>query len=238
MTEKQNTGRRQMVNENIDSLLRVRQSVYDGNGKKVGAVKQFDLTAGYMQVHHGGPEPRTFYVPFRLIATIDPRQIYLTVDENALITYYSVLPASLATLEEWTNWRTGESETIVGHRMQSGYSGEPVVAFQQTYTALASQLKAGMDVQDVEGARLGALRQFDSRLGWMLVVKGGIEGDVLIVPFSAIARVETADYAVHLLIPEERLHGDLAALLPSPAAAAPLSAAATGDMPQPHATTQ
>ncbi len=232
----ENTNRKQVIAENIDTLMQVHTPVYDTYGQKVGEVKQFDLTAGYMQVHHGGPDPATWYVPFRLIAAIDPRHIYLTVSEGMLITNYSVLPASQAVLEEWTNWRTNQSETIVGHRMRSGYSDEPVVAFQQTYAALAGQLKAGMEVRDIEGTFLGRLNQFDSRQGMMLVVKSGLEADVLVVPFIAIARVDTADYIVNLVVPKERLHGDLAALLPPHATPAPPRAPVMGDnRPQPQA---
>jgi len=72
-------------------------------GQKVGEVKRFDLTAGYMQVHRGGPEPGTFYVPFHLIASIDLRHIHLTVSDGTLSMHYTVLPESEAVLKEWTN---------------------------------------------------------------------------------------------------------------------------------------
>ncbi len=227
----ENTPPRQVAVEDIDAQMRRDKPVYDAAGEKIGEVRNFDLTAGYMQVHHGGLEPETFYVPFQLIASIDPRHIYLTVPEDTLTAYYSALPESQAVLEEWRNWRTGRSETAVSHRMRSGYSGEPVLAFQQTYATLASQLKAGMEIRDIEGTFVGTLHQFDSRQGTMLVVKSGLDTDVLVVPFSAIARVDTADYIVNLLVPQERLHGDLAALLP-----APVTTGTTAPPPTPPAT--
>ncbi|HEV8193493.1 MAG TPA: PRC-barrel domain-containing protein [Ktedonobacterales bacterium] len=212
----ENPNRPQVV-EDIDTLMHVDQPVYDTYGQTIGAVKHFDLTAGYMQVHRGGLEPETFYVPFRLIATIDPRSIYLTVSEGTLIAEYTLLPTSQAVLTEWKNWRTGQFETTVGHQMRSGYSGQPVIAFQQSYAALAGQLRAGMQIRDIEGADLGRLHQFDSRIGWMLLTKGGLGTELLIVPFSAIADVNTANSTVSLLVPKERLQGDLATLLPAQA---------------------
>lgn len=222
----ENTNRKQVIAENIDTLMQVHTPVYDTYDQKVGEVKRFDLTAGYMQVHRGGPESETFYIPFHLIASIDLRHIHLTVSDATLIMQYTMLPESEVVLKEWTNWRTGQTETSVEHRMRSGYSGEPVVAFQQNYATLASQLNADMRVRDIEGEHLGMLHQFDSRQGWMLLVKAGPAASVLVVPFSAIARVDTASYTVHLLVPKERLHEDLAALMPFPAA---------GDTSQSHA---
>ncbi|MGZ3678760.1 MAG: hypothetical protein ACXWQR_09345 [Ktedonobacterales bacterium] len=225
----ENPNRKQVVVEDIDTLMHVDTPVYDTYGQKVGEVKQFDLTASYMQVHRGGPEPETFYVPFHLIASIDLRHIHLTVSDATLIMYYTVLPKSEVVLKEWTNWRTGQSETSVEHRMRSGYSGQPVVAFQQNYAALASSLTVGMRVRDIEGDHVGTLQQFDSRQGWMLLVKAGLGADILVVPFSAIAQADPASYTVNLLVPKERLRGDLAALLPSPATPT------ADEMSQPHA---
>ena len=210
-------NRPQVVVEDIDTLIHVRQTVYDTYSQKIGEVKQFDLTAGYMQVHRQELEPEMFYIPFHLIASIDPRHIYLKVSEYALIAEYTLLPASQAVLTEWRDWRTGRTETSVGHRMHSGYSGEQVVAFEQTYRMLGGQLKAGMQIRDIEGTNLGIVHQFDSRRGWILAVKSGLAVDVLVVPFSVIARVDTANSTVNLLVPKESLQGDLAAILPAPA---------------------
>lgn len=227
MTEARN--RQQVVVEDIDTLMHVHQPVYDTYSQKIGEVKQFDLTAGYMQVHRQELEPEMFYIPFHLIASIDPRHIYLKVAEYALIAEYTLLPTSQAVLTEWKDWRTGRAETAVGHQMQSGYSGKQVVAFEQTYTMLGGQLKAGMQIRDIEGTNLGTVHQFDSRRGWILAVKSGLGADVLVVPFSAIARIDIASSTVNLLVPKESLHGDLAAILPAPATPA------AGETSQPQA---
>lgn len=228
----ENTNRALGLVENIATLMQAHTPVYDMYGQKVGEVKRFDLTAGYMQVHRSGPEPETFYVPFHLIASIDLRHIHLTVSDATLVMRYTMLPESEAVLKEWTNWRTGQTETTVEHRMRSGYSGEPVVAFQQNYAALASQLTADMRVRDIEGVYVGTLHQFDSRQGWMFVVKAGLGADILVVPFSTIAEVDFANYTVTLLVPKERLHADLATLLPSPASG---TVGAAGDTSTSHA---
>lgn len=55
----ENMHRTRAVVENLDTLMQVHTPVYDTYGQKVGEVKRFDLTAGYMLVHHGGLEPGT-----------------------------------------------------------------------------------------------------------------------------------------------------------------------------------
>lgn len=118
--------------------------------------------------------------------------------------------------------------------MRSGYSGEPLLTFQHTYATLASQLRSGMEIRDIEGTFVGTLHQLDSRQETILVVKCGLDADVLVVPFSAIARVDTADYIVNLLVPQERLRDDLAALLP--ATITPITTGTMAPPPTPPAT--
>lgn len=208
---------RQVVVDDIGKFMEVSKPVYDITGKKIAEVRQFDMTAGYMQVHHGGLDPQTLYVPFHLIRSIDPREIYLTLTEDELVKDYSTLPASQAVLEQWKDWRTGQVQSTVGHEMRSGYSGRPVMAFQQNYQALGQQLKAGMTVYDINGANVGMITQFDSSQGWVNAEKGAWGISMIVIPFSAIARVEPNN-TVSLLIPKEALQNDLAALLPVPPA--------------------
>jgi hypothetical protein len=215
-TNPQPTPPEHIVVEDIARLMTVGKPVFDMVGKKIGDVRQFDLTAGYLQVHHGGPEHQTLYIPFNLITSIDDREIYLYLPERMLEENFALLPASQVVLKQWTNWRSGRTQTTTGHSMFSGYTGEPVVAFQHTYDALAWQLVEGMHVHDVEGANLGTVRQFDSVHGWLTAQKGTPGASLTLIPFSAIARVETSSNTVVLLVYEEELHRDLARLLPAP----------------------
>lgn len=205
----------QVVVENIDRLMQDHKPVYDTYNEKIGEVRQFDLTAGYMQVPHRGLDPETFYIPFHLITSIDPNGVYLKVSEETLSIDYTVLPESQVVLSRWKNWRTGQTETTVEHQIRSGYDGQQVAAFQQTYSMLAGQLIAGMQVRDIEGAGLGTLHQFDSRQGWMLVVKGGLGADVMVVPFSVVGNVDPVSSNIDLLVTAESLKRDLALVLPS-----------------------
>jgi len=209
-----NSVRGQVVVEHIDRLMREHMPVYDANNQKIGEIRQFDLTAGYMQAPHRGLAPEIFYIPFHLIASIDSNGVYLKVSEETLSIDYTVLPESQVVLSRWTNWRTGQTESTVEHEIRSGYDDQQVAAFQQTYSMLAGQLIAGMRVRDIEGTNLGSLHQFDSRQGWMLVVKGGLATDILVVPFSVVGTVDPVSSNVDLLVTADSLRGDLSLILP------------------------
>ncbi len=224
MSSNMNTmNSRQVVVEDIGKLMQVGTPVYDSNKKKVGEVKQFDSTAGYMQVHRGGLKPDTLYVPYHLIMAIDPRNIFLSMAEDALVKDYTALPTSQVVLQQWMDWRSGQTQTMVGHEMRSGYSGQPVMAFRENYRALGQQLRAGMSVHDINDANVGKITQFDSYQGWMNVEKGVFGANITVVPFSAIQRVDTGNDTVMLLVPKEALQNDLASLAPTPAAGADTS---------------
>ena len=209
-----NMSNRQVVVEDIGKYMQAGKPVYDSTNHKIGEVAQFDATAGYMQVLRGGIKPEPLYIPFHLIAGVDPRDIYLSMTEDSLVKDYATLPTAQPVLEQWKDWRSGRTDTIVGHEMRSGYSGQPVIAFRQDYQRLGQQLVAGMSVHDINGENVGKITQFDSRQGWLNVEKGIFGTTVMMIPFSAIREVQTSNNTALLLVPKEALQKDLATLLP------------------------
>jgi hypothetical protein len=209
-----NISNRQVVVEDIGKYMQMGKPVNDSTNHKIGEVAQFDATAGYMQVRRRGLQPETLYIPFHLISGIDPRDIFLSMTEAALVKDYVALPTAQPVLEQWKDWRTGRTNTVVGQEMSSGYSGQPVMAFRQDYQRLGQQLAAGMSVHDINGENVGKITQFDSRQGWLNVEKGIFGTTVMMIPFSAIREVQAANSTVALLVPKEALQKDLATLLP------------------------
>jgi ribosomal 30S subunit maturation factor RimM len=65
----------QTVVERIDLYLSDDMPVYDSNSEEIGHVKMFSTVAGYLIVGHGPFEKDNLYIPFRLIQSIDPREI-------------------------------------------------------------------------------------------------------------------------------------------------------------------
>jgi hypothetical protein len=72
-----------------------------------------------------------------------------------------------------------------------------------------------MSVHDINGENMGKITQFDSRQGWLNVEKGVFGTTMMMVPFSAMREVQTANNTVFLLVPKEALQKDLATLLPA-----------------------
>jgi hypothetical protein len=68
----------QTLIENIDQYLMDGMPVYDSSKDKIGDVKMYSATAGYMMVEHGLMPRKNLYIPFRLIGSIDPKEIFLT----------------------------------------------------------------------------------------------------------------------------------------------------------------
>lgn len=57
----------------LDHLMQKQNPVYNTNNQKIGAVRQFELTAGSMQALHGGLDAEMFYILILVppIASID-----------------------------------------------------------------------------------------------------------------------------------------------------------------------
>src|SRR5678816_2983423 len=64
--------------EEIDLNLADGMPVYDSNGEKVGDVKMYSTTAGYLVADQGPFTQEDLYLPFRLIRSIDPHDLFLS----------------------------------------------------------------------------------------------------------------------------------------------------------------
>src|SRR5215468_12650232 len=92
----------QALVENIDLNLADGMPVYDSNGDKVGDVKMYSTTAGYLMVGHGVfnlANQQDLYIPFRLIRSIDPHDLFLSETKETLSANYTQPPA-ISTLSE------------------------------------------------------------------------------------------------------------------------------------------
>jgi hypothetical protein len=79
----------QPVVENIDQYLEEGMPAFDQNGERVGDVKMYSAAAGYLMVGSGAFDRKDLYIPFRLIRTIDPEEIYLSASKDTLAAQYT-----------------------------------------------------------------------------------------------------------------------------------------------------
>lgn len=208
---------RQTVIDAIDEYLVDGMGVYDVNGEKVGDVKMHSMAAGYLMVGHG---PMELYIPFRLIRSIDPHDIFLTEDRDTLVSSYTEPPTVSIVVENRLvpgPHGTMTTQTRQVQVVESGYDGTPVEIESIDVGSVAERLAVGMIVYDVNGERLGDLTDYDVGRSLMVVEKGIFRSRVLFVPFSAIQEIHPSRFIVYLSLPRAVLMKEHA-MLPADAA--------------------
>jgi hypothetical protein len=194
----------QTLIENIDQYLMDGMPVYDSSKDKIGDVKMYSATAGYMLVEYGLMPRKNLYIPFRLISTIDPKEIFLTESKDKLVAKY-IQPPKISTVSE-ERLTTGKHGSLVAQRrdvqlVESGYDDRTATINSVDTQRVGSSLAIGMAVYDAMQTRIGDLTQYDTTRNLMTVEKGLVRPRTLVVPFSAVDRVDKDNFSVYLTLP-------------------------------------
>lgn len=189
------------IQVSIAELMAEGLAVYGAEGAKIGHVRHFDLHAGYMVVEESGLARRELYIPFHLMQSITPRDIYLKVAKDALTDAYLLPPAARTLLEEQIDPETGCTSVVIEHEIESGYDRRPVQVAPVRLDEVARTLTVDMTVLDVDHAYVGEVMWIDAAHG-LLTVKGYL-GDEAVrsIPFSMVAQVNADLGVVTLLVP-------------------------------------
>jgi hypothetical protein len=201
-----NSTFQQTLVEHIDQYLADGMAVFDANGEKVGSVKMYSAAAGYLMVSHGAFERENLYIPFRLITTIDPQEIFLSASKDVLEAKYTQPPVISIRSEE--RLVTGPGGGLIAQQrdvqvVESGYDRIATTIHSVDATKIGERLAVGMAVYDADTVRLGDITQYDITRNLMTVEKGIIKPRTLIVPFSAVERVEPDTFTVYLNLPRD-----------------------------------
>jgi sporulation protein YlmC with PRC-barrel domain len=201
-----NANTQQTLVENIDLNLADGMPVYDMNGDKVGDVKMYSTTAGYLMVEHGAFDQQDLYIPFRLIRSIDPHDLFLSESKETLFANYTQ-PPTISTMSE-QRLVIGPDGALVSEKrdvqmVQSGYDGLPATTNSVDVQDVTDRLAVGMAVYDVNGERLGDVSQYDVPRRLLVVEKGIFHPRALFVPFSAIQIVNREDLTIYLNLPRD-----------------------------------
>ena len=196
----------QTLVENIDLNLADGMPVYDISGDKVGDVKMYSTTAGYLMVGHGAFDQKDLYVPFRLIRSIDPHDLFLSEPKETLLATYTQ-PPTISTVSE-QRLVVGPGGVAISEQrdvqmVHSGYDGLPSTTNSVDVQDVTDRLAVGMAVYDVEGERLGDVSQYDVPRRLLVVEKGIFHPRVFFVPFSAIQSVNREDLTIYLNLPRD-----------------------------------
>ena len=70
--------------ESVGAAVKVGLTVYDGDGSKVGFVDQVDKRRGWMLVRAGAVDQTKLWIPYRLVKSVDERELFVTKLKVAL----------------------------------------------------------------------------------------------------------------------------------------------------------
>jgi ribosomal 30S subunit maturation factor RimM len=205
-TPTQQSGQAHTVVENIDEYLVDGMTVNDSNGERVGKVKMFSTVAGYLMVGEGSFGATSLYIPFRLIRTIDPQEVYLSTSKATLEAQYAEPPKVTSVNETRVVFGPQgamTTQTSQVQMVQSGYDAKQISVSATDLGATAQRLAIGMTVYDSEGVRLGEITQYDTPRGLMVVESGIFKPRVLFVPFGAIQSADRGTLTVYLTLPKD-----------------------------------
>jgi hypothetical protein len=203
------------VLQGIDQFLEDGLLVFDVNGERIGGVKTYSTSAGYLFVGSGALEHRDLYIPFRVIQRIDPQGIALAEPKDVLVARYSEPPATHTIVEQRVAPgldRDTLPQAYEVQEVQSGYDGAPTAVESVELASVAERLSVGLAVYDINGVRLGDISQYDTERGLLAVEKGIFTPTILLVPFSAIKAIDRDALSVYLTLTKAALVQDQATL--------------------------
>jgi hypothetical protein len=150
-----------VVIEDIDAVIRQGLTVYDAGGEKIGVLKDFSRSAAYLVVQTGLVAHQDLYIPYSAIRSIDPHDVFLTMDRATLAGDYSAPPPATILVEGET------ARTIV----PGGYDGRPADFHSVNLESVRRDLAMGMAVYGRDGEKVGTIDGIDKAAGYMLVKK-------------------------------------------------------------------
>src|SRR5579884_2701625 len=110
-----------IITEDIETAIKPGLTVFDREGAKVGTVDMIDRFTGYFMVHENERSETDLSVPFRLIKSIDPREIFVSRTKSDLQQEFSGPPPTTTKV-----MRDGDREMAITTQ-PSGYDGLPLV---------------------------------------------------------------------------------------------------------------
>ncbi len=194
-----------VVSEHIRQLIAYGQRVYDRDGTKLGTVEIYDSQTGWMTVEKGTFVHRTLYIPYKLIATIDKREIGLSVTKDDLLAAYTNPPARTTMVKAAEDASSGSAEHIAVTNVPSGYTGAPLQVDCTNVDEIKRQIDVGMRVFDVFGERVGTIDTYNIDREYIEVRKNPFIPHDLYVPMALVDGVDLVTRDVHLAVTKDHL---------------------------------
>ena len=163
--------------------------VDDSEGSRVGHLVRYDERLGYLETR--GTFSGTRYIPFTAIQSISPDKIHLNVPKEVVSVMYKRMPA--ATPELVGGKPTGRAT------VESGYDRArrlPLDAAE--LLLLRDQIQEGTVVFDEFDERVGFVKAYDPKTGYMRLDAGTLVPKAVFLPATAVSYLD--DRGIHLSV--------------------------------------
>lgn len=182
------------ITQNVADNLILEQTVYDITGEKVGTVDDIDRDTGWFKVEINPLTDQVLNIPFKLVTTIDPKEVYLSATKEALHREFNDPPARTTAVE------TVDGQQIATTRQASGYDGTPIIVDEVNLDKVRKGIGEGYVVITSDDVSLGNIKRYDAVTGWILVGKTALSRYDLVVPVSVVSRIDRQFGSVHLAV--------------------------------------
>ena len=190
------------ISEDVGRAVKVGLTVFDDDGSTIGYVDETDKTHGWMVVRTGALDQKKLWVPYRLVRSVDDREIFLTMLKGAVEAEFKSPPARNTSVAE------KEGRRVAITTEPSGFDREPVVTSEIDLGQIKNRLAVGQQVWTSDDVAVGRIKDFDSQ-GRYIVLEAGhlsIKHDLL-VPIALVADVDREAAEATLAVSNADLEG-------------------------------
>jgi hypothetical protein len=181
------------ASDGVWDYLSIRQEVYDSSSQKVGVVIGFNRRTGWIVVEIGSVHEKQLYVRFGLVTNIDQRELYLASTREELVRDYAAPPPRTIEVREVAG------KTLARTTEPSGYDGSPLVVHEADVDQLRRSVANADRVWTSDQVNVGRVKQYDPTSGFMIVEKGVLLGQDLMIPIALVEHVERRSGDVRLV---------------------------------------
>ena len=189
------------ITEDVANNINLGQKIYDNAGERVGTVDDLDRPTGWMKAETNPFSDADLYIPFNLVTSIDPRELYLSRSKEDLRREFANPPARTTHVE------TTLGETVATTRQPSGYTGAPMVVEEANVDKVRKRITEGDVVLTSDQIDLGTVKRYDATTGWMMIGKGLQAKNDLLVPITVVSHVDRDLAEVYLAASRADLRG-------------------------------
>lgn len=186
------------ITQKLAEKLRYGQSVLDNGGNKIGTVDDVDPNSGWIRTQTSPLSDTAIYIPFNMVTSVDPREIFVSRSREELRRDYGDPPARAIHIEQV------DGQTIATTREPNGFDGSSTVVHTVNIDEVRKQIGEGYSVLSSEHVGLGTIKRYDRTTGWILIHQA-VPPHELLVPVTSVERVDLQYGEVHLVLSEADL---------------------------------